>query len=133
MKLQEILTEQHHAEDLRPHVKSHHYHGINMQSFLKHLGFKEDKEQSSRHGEEDGTIYSGMHVFVKGPQTFYISGSDQLLDDEFHHVHPLHNRDFLHLADQAGFLKRDYHPTKNVTWADFDMEKVKKAGIKVFD
>ena len=139
MKLSKILEVyntaerfDHEQDKLVPMPRHGAYHGIDIGSLLQKAGFKLDREETGRVSKEDQTIHSDTKVYNKGEHRFYVSGKDQLVDHDGRLVHPLHHEDFLHLVDHMGLVKKDQHPHKAITWADFDMGAVKRAGIKTF-
>ena len=140
MKLRNIL-EYHNMEDysseqdkLVPMPKEHAYHGVHAGDFLKHAGYKVDKEKTAAVSKETDTIHAGTKCYAKGDHCFYVTGSDQVVHSEHGRaVHPLHDEHFMHIADHMGMLKKEQHPHKAITWADFDKDAIKKAGIKTFD
>lgn len=139
MKLQSVLEMYNTADDysheqdkLVPVPRHGAYHGIHTGDLLKKAGFKLDKEETGRLSKEDQTIHADTKVYNLGEQRFYVTGNDKIIDKDGRPVHPLHHEDFMHLVDHMGLLKKEQHPHKAITWADFDMDAVKKAGIKTF-
>lgn len=139
MKLNQVLEVYNTAErfddeqdQLVPRARDQAYHGVHVADLLQKAGFKLDREATNAMSKEEHTIHAGTKVLRKGEETFYVSGKDQLVNDDGRLVHPLHHDHFMHIVDHMGLLKKQQHPHKAITWADFDMDAVKRAGIKTF-
>jgi len=140
MKLKELL-EQYNTSDLDhdvehdklvPMARTSSRHRVDIGDILQKAGFKIDKQSTKHLDDKQHNIYSGTTHYKKGDQEFFVTPDDNMIDDDFHPSHLLHNTAFLHLVDTMGLLKKEHHPHKSVTWVDFDPHALKSAGIRTF-